>query len=272
MRCLLRTEDLLEVLHADNSTLLRERTLHLCQRLGYEFFVYGQQKPDQLLIHSTFPISWQRLYTERGLMQIDPTVRHVRQSCLPLIWAPETFTGNGGQQLRDAARSYGIRSGVSLSLRDSDGSLAMFSLASDIPMGDIRDAHSRQTLPEALLLTSYFKEAAQRLAIAPTAMPTTGAWAIAQTPALSTASGAISTQAQPPSGASAATPSTPLTSREVECLQWTMAGKTSWETGRIIGCSERTVNFHIGNAIRKLEVKNRRCAVVKALALNLIQF
>lgn len=261
----LRSEDLLEILHAPEAGSLKERTLSVCQQLGYEFFVYGYQNPQQLLIHSTYPLSWQRLYAQQGMVDIDPTVHHVRQSCLPLIWAPETFAGANAQALYDAARSHSIRSGLSLAFRDSDGSPALLSLASDLPMGEVRAAHSRKTLPEALLVASCFNEAAKRLAALDAAPPASVAGREAP-PSASRPSGA-----DLPPAAPASVPSVGLTARELECLKWSMAGKSSWETGRILGCAERTVNFHIGNAMRKFGVNNRRCAVVKALMLDLIQ-
>lgn len=53
----------------------------------------------------------------------------------------------------------------------------------------------------------------------------------------------------------------PLTTRELACLHWVALGKTSWETGVILGITERTVNFHIQNACRKLQVQSRQAAV-----------
>jgi len=57
----------------------------------------------------------------------------------------------------------------------------------------------------------------------------------------------------------------PLTERELTCLQWVAIGKTSWETGRILGLAERTINFHIQNACRKLGVHGRQAAITMAL-------
>lgn len=57
----------------------------------------------------------------------------------------------------------------------------------------------------------------------------------------------------------------PLTSRELTCLRWAAIGKTSWEMGIILGLTERTVNFHIGNACRKLDVHSRQAAIAMAL-------
>lgn len=61
-----------------------------------------------------------------------------------------------------------------------------------------------------------------------------------------------------------------LSEREVACLHWSSLGKTSWETGHILGMTERTVNFHIRNACRKLGVNNRRAAVTIALWRGLL--
>jgi DNA-binding CsgD family transcriptional regulator len=61
-----------------------------------------------------------------------------------------------------------------------------------------------------------------------------------------------------------------LSERELECLEWVSLGKTSWETGLILGVSERTINFHLLNAARKLNVYGRQAAVAIALRQNLL--
>jgi DNA-binding NarL/FixJ family response regulator len=61
-----------------------------------------------------------------------------------------------------------------------------------------------------------------------------------------------------------------LNDRELECLAWSGRGKTSPEIAAILGLSKRTVNFHIENACRKLNVSTRTEAVVKASAGRLI--
>ena len=61
-----------------------------------------------------------------------------------------------------------------------------------------------------------------------------------------------------------------LTGREMECLLWAARGKTSWETALILEVSEVTVNFHLTNAMKKLDVYSRAHAVAKAVAFGLI--
>ncbi|WP_157125763.1 helix-turn-helix domain-containing protein [Pandoraea norimbergensis] len=65
-------------------------------------------------------------------------------------------------------------------------------------------------------------------------------------------------------------PAIHLTPRETECLQWAAAGKTAWETSRILAISERTATFHLTNAVKKLGATNRRAAVARAIGLGLI--
>ncbi len=61
-----------------------------------------------------------------------------------------------------------------------------------------------------------------------------------------------------------------LNERERECLTWSARGKTSPEIAAILNLSKRTVNFHIENACRKLNVATRTEAVVKAASGRLI--
>jgi DNA-binding CsgD family transcriptional regulator len=61
-----------------------------------------------------------------------------------------------------------------------------------------------------------------------------------------------------------------LTLKEMECLRWCKEGKTNWEIGEIMSISEKTVEYHLTNTIRKLGVSNRMTAVVKGIQLGII--
>jgi len=61
-----------------------------------------------------------------------------------------------------------------------------------------------------------------------------------------------------------------LTARERESLQWSAAGKTYVEIGKIMHVDERTVKFHLVNAMRKLNATNKTEAAVKATILGLL--
>ncbi|WP_027575591.1 helix-turn-helix domain-containing protein [Bradyrhizobium sp. WSM1743] len=61
-----------------------------------------------------------------------------------------------------------------------------------------------------------------------------------------------------------------LSERERQCLRWVEEGKSSWAIAVILGVSDNTVNFHIKNAMRKLETTSRTQCVVKARRLGLL--
>ncbi|WP_456672362.1 MULTISPECIES: helix-turn-helix transcriptional regulator [unclassified Bradyrhizobium] len=61
-----------------------------------------------------------------------------------------------------------------------------------------------------------------------------------------------------------------LSEREKDCLRWVEEGKSSWEIGVILRVSENTVNFHLKNAMRKLETNSRTHCVAKAIRQGLI--
>ncbi len=61
-----------------------------------------------------------------------------------------------------------------------------------------------------------------------------------------------------------------LTNRERECLAWASRGKTRGETADILAIGERTVEFHFGNAMKKLGVYNKSHAIAVAIQHGLI--
>ncbi|MDR3438216.1 LuxR C-terminal-related transcriptional regulator [Telmatospirillum sp.] len=61
-----------------------------------------------------------------------------------------------------------------------------------------------------------------------------------------------------------------LSNRESEVLNWLKLGKSSWDISMVLGISERTVNFHVYNLMRKLGAINRPQAVAIAVSRGLI--
>lgn len=62
----------------------------------------------------------------------------------------------------------------------------------------------------------------------------------------------------------------PLSPRELECLNLAFHGQTARETGEHLHCSERTVNFHLANAMTKFRVDNKLAAIQRACWFGLI--
>ncbi|MGQ8633650.1 autoinducer binding domain-containing protein [Agrobacterium sp. DKPNP3] len=62
-----------------------------------------------------------------------------------------------------------------------------------------------------------------------------------------------------------------LSEREIDCLNWTAAGKTSAEIAEIMMLSEHTINHYLNRATKKLDTVNRTQAVAKALRVGIIK-
>jgi LuxR family quorum sensing-dependent transcriptional regulator len=58
---------------------------------------------------------------------------------------------------------------------------------------------------------------------------------------------------------------TPLTARQLECLQWAAEGKSDWEISSILNIAEGTVHRHFENLRATLKVATRAQAIVIAV-------
>ncbi|MDB5957165.1 LuxR family transcriptional regulator [Ramlibacter sp.] len=61
-----------------------------------------------------------------------------------------------------------------------------------------------------------------------------------------------------------------LSPRERECLELAFEGKTARESAQQLHCSERTINYHLANAMSKLRVDNKMAAIQRACWLGAI--
>ena len=61
-----------------------------------------------------------------------------------------------------------------------------------------------------------------------------------------------------------------LSPRERECLELAFQGRTARETALHLQCTERTVNYHLANAMNKLKVDNKMAAIQRACWLGAI--
>lgn len=217
----------------------------VCERAGFDFFLYGAVLPVSLVRPQTFIISgypedWWTRYQERNYISIDPVLKHTTgRQTVPLDWdevAPDAHADSERvRTFMHEAADFGLAAGVSFPVHGREGEYAIFSLAT-------RDQHDAarprimESMPFVQLLAGYIHEAARRVFERGELM-----------------------LARPE-----------LTSREKECLLWVAEGKSSWDTGMILGISERTVLFHLHNAAGKLNVSTRSQAVARAVAQGYI--
>ena len=61
-----------------------------------------------------------------------------------------------------------------------------------------------------------------------------------------------------------------LSARERECLVLAFEGLTARQSAQRLSCTERTVNYHLANAMGKLQVDNKMAAIQRACWLGVI--
>jgi DNA-binding CsgD family transcriptional regulator len=170
----------------------------------------------------------------------DPVMTWLRAKKLqPVVYDQTFYTKAGASDLWEEQAAFGFRCGIAVSFDLPGNWRFSFGIDRDEP---VPDGEKLATLQSNLLLFGLHAQAAicrlvQRDSVEPRRP------AIEQAPRVS--------------------------ARELECLKWTRDSKTAWEVGLILGISERTVNAHISNAMRKLGCFNKHQAVLKAIDIGL---
>ena len=205
--------------------------------MGFEHCAYGLRLPLPLsnpatIMLNNYPRVWQERYASKGYVKLDPTVLHGRQSRAPLIWSDELFAD--APELWDEAQSYGLRVGWAQSSLDALGVGGMLTLSRS--SGELTASELRRNEQRMRWLVSVAHHALARV---------------------------VNT-----SGHHRAAPK--LTTREIEVLKWTADGKSAQEVADILTLSKNTVDFHVKNAVNKLQTANKTSAVVRAAILGLL--
>jgi len=181
------------------------------------------------------PQSYMAAYSDLQNFKIDPVMQHCKRQSVPIIWDQGTYvTADVGEKWEVQAQ-HGYETGIALALHMPEGRHFALGVVRDQPLPSEAGALTR-LVADVQLFAVYAQEAAFRFLVSERSQP--------ETPG--------------------------LTPRELEGLKWTMAGKTAWEVGAILGISERTAVLHINNAMHKLGCINKHQAVLKALKLGLI--
>jgi DNA-binding CsgD family transcriptional regulator len=215
--------------------------------LGFAHFTYATSSvptptcESRSYVWTNLPRAWVERCNEMSYIEVDPGVTQAIASAAPMPWDRHSFpeTTRRREFLDDAAR-YGICSGVAVGLRDPKRALSRFYLSSARPRIDARfHAHCTQRQGEILLLANYVH-------------------------AMLTAN--IVDRELPPPIAGA-----PLSPREQACLQLAAKGLRASLIATSLGIAERTVHFHFGNLLSKLDASNRHHAIAKAVAAGLVE-
>lgn len=220
----------------------RERIFQLGKDLGYDNCLLAiipsgssSMDADAAFLHSNYSAKWRSKYDEENMALDDPTISHCATKSIPLIWTPNIFAGHKQKEMYEEAAEHGLRSGVTLPIHSPNGELGMLCFVSDLKPDKKSPADLNETIPALTCLRDFIGETSLKFMHA-------------------------SNREESPT----------LTKRELECLKWSMSGKSSWDIARILACSEATVNFHFTNIRNKFGASTRREAIVKAIRLGIV--
>lgn len=237
----MRYEDLLELMASQDRADLEARLIRMARHLGFDRMSSSlvternDMRPLIEIVENT-PQAYLATSRDYQLAVRCPVLQHVKRSHLPIIYDESTYVHAGAADLWEEQAPFGYKAGISMALHLPQGR--------HLVLGVDRDQDVAKDARERLRLLSILQLAA----------------ACTVEPAIRYLS-----------GGPVVTPGAPqLTAREREVLRWTAAGKSTWVIGRILALSEGTVNFHLRNAMRKLECRSRHVAACRAVALGLI--
>jgi LuxR family transcriptional regulator, quorum-sensing system regulator SolR len=206
------------------------------KELGFDHCAYGLRAPlpvsrTPISILSNYSETWQNRYKEKNYLAIDPTVKHALNSSAPIVWSSQE---PGRSEFWKDAWNNGLCYGWTQSSRKPNGAVGMLTFSRRAEK--ITTEELDRIEPRLGLLTHTAHSIISNLLI----------------------------PLQIPEAAQKLSP------RECEVLRWTAEGKTCNEIGLILGLSERTINFHVNNAMTKLHASNKTHAAVKAALLGML--
>lgn len=221
----------------------RDQIFKLGNELGYERTLlaifpdrHSPVEAEFAFLHSNYSSNWRSKYDEEKMGHVDPTVLHCATKSIPLIWSPNIFSTNRQNEMYEEACSHGIRSGVTLPIHGANGEMGVLCFVSDTNPNKSFVRGAVRNIPELSCFRDFIFETSTQFM----KHPTQTAQAIT------------------------------LTRRELECLKWGATGKSSWDIGQILNCTEATVSFHFSNIRRKFNTSSRHHAIVKAIRLGII--
>lgn len=227
------------IAHLESATdiaSLYKSCFKLAAELDFSHFIYLVRVPVSLsepymFALNGYPPEWVQRYQQMQYLAVDPVIAHVEKSLKPVIWDQIKRPTNIIKRFFSDARTYQVGHGITMPIYGRSGEIALLSLARNEPI--TTDENERSELIKMLsLYAPYVHEQVHEVALSK------GEEEVLRKH---------------------------LTPREVACLRCAADGMTSYEIGRSLDISERTVVFHLTNASEKLGVRSRQNAVTKAI-------
>lgn len=211
--------------------------------LGLHHYAYMMTRlPDHVsgrpedTLRTNYPDEWALRYVDKSYRFYDPVVQLGGHSRLPFRWGHGGFLKSFPKMQRRVfheAKEFGITEGYCVPAAGPDGEVGLFAICAET-RHEIDDAVGAAAGDIQMFAVRFHDEL----------MRTVQGWR----------------------RESAVT----LSPRERECLLWTSAGMTTEDIAAKLSLSDSAVNYHLGNASRKLGACNKHHAAILALQAKLL--
>ncbi|TPP05036.1 autoinducer-binding transcriptional regulator TraR [Rhizobium glycinendophyticum] len=118
-----------------DENILKSALGHLAEQAGFSGYAYLYIQPGHTVAASNYAPEWRGLYFKRKFDALDPIVNRAKSLKQAFAWSGEQERKRLSKEEReffDRAADFGIRSGITIPIRGSNGSTSMFTLASDM--------------------------------------------------------------------------------------------------------------------------------------------
>lgn len=231
-----------EVSQATDVATFEARLIRFAQELEFPFVNAvlvieppGPAEPPQFISIGNTPQAYLEASRDPTASARDPVNRRLRSLSVPFIYDQDLYASTGAGDLWETQAAFGYKTGVAVALHLPDFRHFLLGVDRDIALPR-EEHHLSRLMADLQLLAVHAQSAASTLLIPD------------------------EDEEEPPK----------LTPRELEVLRWTMAGKSAWAVGEILGVTEHAVNFHMRSIFRKLGVSSKHHAVLKAVRFGLI--
>ncbi|NSZ09702.1 transcriptional regulator TraR [Agrobacterium tumefaciens] len=114
--------------------ILRTGLAELTTHFGFSGYAYLHIQHKRFLAVTNYHLEWQSLYFQRKFETVDPVVKQARSKKSVFTWSGRERRSTLSKlelAFFDQAADFGIRSGITIPIKTANGSLSMFTLASE---------------------------------------------------------------------------------------------------------------------------------------------
>ncbi|GEK12290.1 autoinducer binding domain-containing protein [Aliivibrio fischeri] len=223
-----------------NNKDINQCLYEITEMIYCEYYLFAIIHPHSMVrsdisILDNYPKKWRQYYDDANLIQCDPIVDYSNSNHSPVNWSTfenDVINKKHPNVIKEAKTS-GLVTGFSFPIHTANNGFGMLSFAhsSKDKYQDSLFLHACMNIPAII---PFLIDNYRKINIAHEKL------------------------------------NSDVTKREKECLVWACEGKSTWDISKILGCSERTVTFHLTNAQMKLNTTNRCQSISKAILTGAI--